>query len=171
MKTEFPRIIRQQQIPPVRRNRSRPVALSGIAPAHLGVIFVVRPLSHRSPTIDILGSYFPAWMICIASGLTLTLDQPVDCPNVSSRTVCVSGPARLLMPDDHFHFCDLDHFLSEVNPSRCCHVDQNARRFCYLRMRNRFVNAPEMESLASPRTPSGLRCSLASLRMTFIRWL
>jgi uncharacterized protein involved in cysteine biosynthesis len=30
-------------------------------------------LSHRSPTVDILGSYFPAWMICILSGLTLTL--------------------------------------------------------------------------------------------------
>ena len=29
--------------------------------------------SHRSPTVDILGSYFPAWMICIVSGLTLTL--------------------------------------------------------------------------------------------------
>jgi hypothetical protein len=40
----------------------------------LGIlIFVVRPVSHRSPTIDILGSYFPAWMICIVSGLTLTL--------------------------------------------------------------------------------------------------
>jgi YtcA family len=33
----------------------------------------VQLLSHRSPTIDILGSYFPAWMICIVSGLTLTL--------------------------------------------------------------------------------------------------
>jgi len=28
-------------------------------------------LSDRSPTIDILGSYFPAWMICILSGLAL----------------------------------------------------------------------------------------------------
>ena len=37
------------------------------------LIFVVRPVSHRSPTIDILGSYFPAWMICIVTGLTLTL--------------------------------------------------------------------------------------------------
>jgi hypothetical protein len=36
-------------------------------------IFLVRPVSHRSPTIDILGSYFPAWMICIVNGLTLTL--------------------------------------------------------------------------------------------------
>jgi hypothetical protein len=32
----------------------------------------VRLSGHNSPTIDILGSYFPAWMICILSGLTLT---------------------------------------------------------------------------------------------------
>lgn len=29
--------------------------------------------SHHSPTVDVLGSYFPAWMVCILSGLTLTL--------------------------------------------------------------------------------------------------
>ena len=34
---------------------------------------VAQVFDHRSPTIDILGSYFPAWMICIVSGLTLTL--------------------------------------------------------------------------------------------------
>ena len=33
----------------------------------------VHLFSHHSPTVDILGSYFPAWMICIVSGLTLTL--------------------------------------------------------------------------------------------------
>jgi len=33
----------------------------------------VHLFSHRSPTVDILGSYFPAWMVCIVSGLTLTL--------------------------------------------------------------------------------------------------
>jgi hypothetical protein len=27
----------------------------------------------HSPTVDVLGSYFPAWMICILSGLALTL--------------------------------------------------------------------------------------------------
>jgi hypothetical protein len=32
----------------------------------------VRVLSHHSPTVDVLGSYFPAWMVCILSGLTLT---------------------------------------------------------------------------------------------------
>jgi hypothetical protein len=33
----------------------------------------VQLLSHHSPTVDVLGSYFPAWMVCIVSGLTLTL--------------------------------------------------------------------------------------------------
>jgi YtcA family len=33
----------------------------------------VRVSSHHSLTVDILGSYFPAWMVCILSGLTLTL--------------------------------------------------------------------------------------------------
>jgi len=37
------------------------------------VFLAVQSFSHHSPTIDILGSYFPAWMICIVSGLTLTL--------------------------------------------------------------------------------------------------
>src|SRR4051812_45169739 len=32
-----------------------------------------RFLSYHSLTIDVLGSYFPAWMVCIISGLTLTL--------------------------------------------------------------------------------------------------
>jgi hypothetical protein len=32
-----------------------------------------RLLSHHSLTVDVLGSYFPAWMVCILSGLTLTL--------------------------------------------------------------------------------------------------
>jgi hypothetical protein len=42
----------------------------------LGVVVLcliaVRVSSHHSPTVDILGSYFPAWMLCILSGLTLT---------------------------------------------------------------------------------------------------
>ena len=32
-----------------------------------------RFLSYRSLTVDVLGSYFPAWMVCILSGLALTL--------------------------------------------------------------------------------------------------
>jgi YtcA family len=39
----------------------------------IAVFLAVHVFSHRSPTVDILGSYFPAWMICIVSGLTLTL--------------------------------------------------------------------------------------------------
>jgi len=27
----------------------------------------------HSPTVDVLGSYFPAWMICVVIGLALTL--------------------------------------------------------------------------------------------------
>ena len=27
----------------------------------------------HSPTIDVLGSYFPAWMVCIVVGLILTV--------------------------------------------------------------------------------------------------
>jgi uncharacterized membrane protein len=56
-----------------RRDWSRPVVLVGLLLLIWALVFVVRPLSHRTPTIDILGSYFPAWMICIVSGLTLTL--------------------------------------------------------------------------------------------------
>jgi drug/metabolite transporter (DMT)-like permease len=75
MKIEFARVApsSRNNPGPVRRTRSRHVALAGIVLLIWILIFVVRPVSHRSPTIDILGSYFPAWMICIVSGLTLTL--------------------------------------------------------------------------------------------------
>jgi hypothetical protein len=33
----------------------------------------LRISSRHSPTIDVLGSYFPAWMACILGGLALTL--------------------------------------------------------------------------------------------------
>jgi hypothetical protein len=36
-------------------------------------LVAVRTSSYHSLTVDILGSYFPAWMVCIVSGLTLTL--------------------------------------------------------------------------------------------------
>jgi hypothetical protein len=42
--------------------------------ALLVVVFLAVQLSsHHSPTVDVLGSYFPAWMVCIVSGLALTL--------------------------------------------------------------------------------------------------
>ena len=48
------------------------VAAAGLA---LLIVFflVAQMFGHHSPTVDILGSYFPAWMICIIIGLTLTL--------------------------------------------------------------------------------------------------
>src|SRR6478736_2970194 len=70
MKTEFPRVV--PHFPSARRSRARHVALAGGVLLIWVLIFVVRPVSHRSPTIDILGSYFPAWMICIVSGVILT---------------------------------------------------------------------------------------------------
>ena len=30
-------------------------------------------MNAHSPTIDVLGSYFPAWMVCIVLGLVLTV--------------------------------------------------------------------------------------------------
>jgi len=47
-------------------------AAFGLAVAVLCVA-AVHTSSHHSPTVDVLGSYFPAWMICILSGLALTL--------------------------------------------------------------------------------------------------
>jgi hypothetical protein len=56
--------------------KTRPIILRVIAIglALLIVLFLAaQMLGHHSPTVDILGSYFPAWMVCIISGLTLTL--------------------------------------------------------------------------------------------------
>jgi hypothetical protein len=65
-----------------------------------GVAFVVlfaiagRVSSHHSLTVDILGSYFPAWMVCMVSGLTLTLIAHwiVQARNLKSYI----GPAPLI---------------------------------------------------------------------------
>jgi hypothetical protein len=55
--------------------RAGRIALKFIAFA-LGVVILwwvaVRLSSHHSLTVDVLGSYFPAWMICILSGVALT---------------------------------------------------------------------------------------------------
>ncbi len=42
----------------------------------LPAIFATREChagSANSPTIDVLGSYFPAWMVCIVIGIVITL--------------------------------------------------------------------------------------------------
>jgi hypothetical protein len=48
--------------------RSLPIYL---APA--GLLFTGCRLDYHAPTLDVLGSYFPAWMICIILGLASTL--------------------------------------------------------------------------------------------------
>ncbi len=74
MKTKFGQVAPSEgnNPPRVRRLSSQRVRVAGLLLLIGALIFVVRPLSDRSPTIDILGSYFPAWMICILSGLALT---------------------------------------------------------------------------------------------------
>lgn len=49
------------------------IAVAAVAALLVIAFIAVQLFSHHSPTIDILGSYFPAWMICIISGLALTL--------------------------------------------------------------------------------------------------
>ena len=39
----------------------------------IGMMLTGCSADDHSPTIDILGSYFPAWIICIVLGLALTL--------------------------------------------------------------------------------------------------
>jgi uncharacterized protein involved in cysteine biosynthesis len=54
--------------------KARIFTIVAVIVAILLVVFLaVQLFSHHSPTVDILGSYFPAWMICIVSGVTLTL--------------------------------------------------------------------------------------------------
>ena len=43
-----------------------------VAAVAVFAFFMVGMSSHHSLTIDILGSYFPAWMVCMLSGLALT---------------------------------------------------------------------------------------------------
>jgi hypothetical protein len=39
----------------------------------MAVLLALGEGCRRSPTLDVLGSYFPAWMACIISGILLTL--------------------------------------------------------------------------------------------------
>jgi YtcA family len=49
------------------------LAVAALAPLVLSFIAAAIVSPYHSLTVDILGSYFPAWMVCILSGLTLTL--------------------------------------------------------------------------------------------------
>ena len=55
--------------------KTRPTVLNFVGVGVAVVVFAFlagRIFSHHSPTVDVLGSYFPAWMVCILSGLALT---------------------------------------------------------------------------------------------------
>jgi hypothetical protein len=43
--------------------------------ARLGLLFVVMLCTgcSRAPSFDIIGSFFPAWLVCLALGLLLTV--------------------------------------------------------------------------------------------------
>ena len=45
----------------------------GLFPLLLYVTPAAAGFGFHSPAIDVLGSYFPAWMICMVAGLALTL--------------------------------------------------------------------------------------------------
>ena len=88
--------------------------------ALLVIAFVaVQLLGHHSPTVDILGSYFPAWMVCIISGLTLTLVAHWIVQMCHLKPYL--GPAPLIYSclSDHLHLRDVDSVLSKlicINP-------------------------------------------------------
>ena len=90
-------------------------------------------------------------------------NQPMDHPSVSSRTLCLSGAAHLRVPDDHIHFCDMDHFLPELIHKDAVMLSE-AKHLCYLPVRNWWANDQRWK--AWPRGLRPLRCSFASLRMT-----
>lgn len=49
------------------------LSVAGVALLLVAILGGLGLFSNHSPTIDVLGSYFPAWMACIISGLALTL--------------------------------------------------------------------------------------------------
>ena len=103
----------QQQQPPRVRRDGPPVVLVGLL-LLIGAGLRGRPLSHRSPTIDILGSYFPAWMICIVSGLTLTLVAHWIVQLCHLKPYLGPAPLVYSCSDDHLHVCDVDPFLPKL---------------------------------------------------------
>lgn len=51
----------------------RVVAGGGFLLLVLFLFIASRFVSYHSLTVDVFGSYFPAWMVCILSGIALTL--------------------------------------------------------------------------------------------------
>jgi hypothetical protein len=84
----------------------------------IAIFVAVHLFSYHSPTVDLLGSYFPAWMICIVSGLTLTLIAHWIVQARHWQPYVGTGPAHLHLSDVHLHVRNLDSVLSKLN-ARC----------------------------------------------------
>lgn len=63
-------------------------------PILLLALFLAGCSRYHSPTIDVLGSYFPAWMVCILCGLALTLIARLLCAGAGIRLY----PAPVVYP-------------------------------------------------------------------------
>ena len=85
-----------------------------VAPAHRGI--GVRGSTVESPlTYD----RYPRFLFSGLDDLHCKrtdsdANQPMDYSSVSFGGLRFSGAARLFMPDDHLHVCDLDPFLSKL---------------------------------------------------------
>jgi hypothetical protein len=88
--------------------------------------------------------------------------QQMDYSSLSPRTVRLSGTAHLHVPDDHLHFCDVDHFLSELIYHGAVMLSE-AKHLC---SSCESQSATDQRLKAWPRGLRPLRCSFASLRMT-----
>ncbi len=56
------------------RSVSPAIRLAGLGLALLALLVAPPPaVAAQSPSIDVLGSYFPAWLICIVAGVALTV--------------------------------------------------------------------------------------------------
>jgi len=89
----------------------------------------------------------------------------MDCSGVSPRTVRVSGAAHLFVPDNHLYLCDVDYLLSKLKMHNGAVMLSEAKHLCSLAVSRWRGNHQRLK--AWPRGFCPLRCSFASLRMTF----
>lgn len=60
--------------PPLWRTNQGAVQVCGIALGLLGAgTSRAHAVAAQSPSIDVLGSYFPAWLLCLVVGVVLTI--------------------------------------------------------------------------------------------------
>jgi hypothetical protein len=86
--------------------------------------------------------------------------QPVDFSSLSSGILRISGAAHLHVPDDHLHFCDVDHLLSKLKMHNGAVMLSEAKHLCSLAVsRWRQIIRDGKPGLAD-----FVRCVAASLR-------